>query len=246
MLIYSFYNKSIIKNKELVLTSIILFVIAIAMPFTFFMGMGAVDQRFGFIAMIVLALGFKTTTVSRTVNYTVLAIIMAFISAHGVIFQASDRQLSAMYESIQAVPSGESVYSLSIRQPPIYGNCSQQDYLNIGNGIFPLQWFSVYSVIYGKPMPVHTFSTAALTLQKEIEPALKFEEIDPTLKFNLLQKFTRENLIQIQNHPPRSNYIFLFGCSSNIYDAASILSDSYDTMQAEKYLIVMKAKPLDN
>ncbi|MEA4906469.1 MAG: hypothetical protein VB089_02550 [Anaerolineaceae bacterium] len=166
---------NVLQNRTLWVTCGFLFLIGIAIPFTWFAGMGNLDQRFVFIAFLLglpLILSLLKLDINKGLAITTSVI---FIILHTSIFLSVDGQLKAIHQTLKTIPTDSSIYVGLFRDYPVYGECMPH-LANYGNGIFSLQWFPLYYAVEQKTTIASTFNTAILRLKPETEPQMIFGE----------------------------------------------------------------------
>lgn len=209
-----------------------LLVASAAVPVYGFGGMGALDQRLSFLAVLVLLplLGmFTTTRIHRTVS---MALSLAVVGGHYVGFRAVDAELSALYTGIQIRPAASSVFVASLRDPPIYGECEPKRWLNFGNSVFPVARFATYDAIDRGGVVASTWSTAALTEQ----PSARFTMVSQQF---ILDTEGNDLVSDILSYASSYDYLIVFGCPEHIDSVSQLWRDGHRLVgRGELYAVV--------
>jgi hypothetical protein len=217
---------------SLLFTSLGLFVIAALIPFSWFGGMGSIDQRLSFVTGLVFVCLLGPYLTGRRARTFCLGISVAALFIHTIIFVTADSYLKATFNQILSRPSNAPTYVASVRRPPIYGECFPRTVENLGYAVFPLQAFPLYDAIERPGVVATTFDTALLTKMADARFTMRFGRVQTELE--------RMKLIEdVDFLSEQYDYLLLFGCPEDIRSVAAIWqSISRPTKQGAYYALV--------
>lgn len=202
-------------RKALVLpiTVATLLLIAALIPIDWFAGMRAFDKRVTFMgfALLLAAMG---RYVPRRLALPVAALAVATLVVHTVGFNSTNAYLTTIHEALEEREQGASLHVVTLRNPPMYAACTP-GLMNLGHGVFPLQWFPLYDVVARDHMEVETFETALLRERPESVPTVTFGKYDNRAEY-------REFAASLTQSPPAQAYMVIFGCPKDLEFIADI------------------------
>ncbi len=194
-------------------TVAVLLLVAIVMPIDWFAGMRAFDKRITFMgfALLLAAMG-RYTPAKLTLPVGVVAALI--LGLHFVVFAGANGYMTAIHQALQERPQGASLHVYTFRNPPMYAACSP-GVMNLGHGVFPLQWFPLFDVVERDHLEVETFETALLRERPESTPQVTFGKADDRQGY-------RDFAASLRETPPAYDYLVIFGCPKDLQVVADI------------------------
>jgi hypothetical protein len=232
-------TKSMDSTRFLALFTIYLFISAILIPFTWFAGMGSIDQRLSYSAYMIALVLVAATSAGQVYRGFPILLSLAVVIVHSINFVGYDSQLREVHQAIQTRPPNASVYVASLRHPPLYGACETDTLLNAGNGVFALQWFPLYDAVERGGIAAQTFDTAVLQPRTNAALPMRFGQYLSESEVNSLVKM----IVQPSNI---YDYVFLFGCSNDIRHAEKLLAPLGDFIDRGAIYSILRVRPITN
>lgn len=195
------------------LTAAVLLVIAALVPIDWFAGMRAFDKRITFMgfALLLTAIG---RYVPQRWTAPVALVAVAILGLHFVVFSTTNTQLTTIHRAMQDRPQGATLHVVTLRNPPMYAACNP-GVMNLGHGVFPLQWFPLFDVVERDRLEVETFETAVLRERPDGQPSVTFTKYDNHSEYRAFA----ESLAQ---SAPTYEYMVIFGCPRDLETVADI------------------------
>jgi hypothetical protein len=221
--------------SSLLIVCIGLLVAAVTLPFTWFGGMGAVDQRFVFTAYVILLAGLGAAATTRFRQSFAMPLALSVLLAHTIAFIAAGNQLRMVHDAIRARPRDASVFVAALRHPPMYGSCESPNILNAGSGIFALQWFPLYDAVERGGAIASSFGTAALQPASTAGYPMAFGQFQTEEERNRL-------VVDSADMSNTYDYLFLFGCPQDVHPIEAKLRSRFVLVDEGRYYAIIKLR----
>ncbi len=194
-------------------TVALLLLVAILTPVDWFAGMRAFDKRITFMGFALLLAAMGRYTPKKLV-LPVGVVAAVILGLHWVVFAGANGYMTSIHQALQERPQGASLHVYTFRNPPMYAACSP-GVMNLGHGVFPLQWFPLFDVVERDHLEVETFETALLRERPDGTPAVTFGKADDRQGY-------RDFADELRASPPAYDYLVIFGCPKDLQMVADI------------------------
>jgi len=195
------------------LTVLALLVIAVLMPIDWFAGMRAFDKRITFMgfALLLAAMG---RYVPQRWTTPVALVAAAVLGLHFIIFSSTNGYMTTIHRALQDRPQGATLHVVTLRNPPMYAACTPGP-MNLGHGVFPLQWFPLFDVVERDNLEVETFETAVLRERPDSTPGVTFTKYDNDSEY-------RAFVESLPQSAPAYEYMVIYGCPRDLEKVSGI------------------------
>ena len=194
-------------------TVALLLLVAILTPVDWFAGMRAFDKRITFMGFALLLAAMGRYTPQR-LALPVGAIAAVILGLHYVVFAGANDHMTSIHQALQDRPQGASLHVFTFRNPPMYAACNP-GVMNLGHGVFALQWFPLFDIVERDHLEVETFETALLRERPDSTPEVTFGKADDPQGY-------RDFAADLRESPPAYDYLVIFGCPRDLKVVADI------------------------